>query len=44
MMRTLSALTALLLLTGCVNVHVHFPEAQDVKSTKPADAGSNEKK
>ena len=47
MMKILSALTLLLLVSGCVNVHVHFPTAPDAQSSaaKPAaDAGGNEKK
>ncbi len=44
MMKILSVLTVLALLSGCVNVHVHFPAAQDAPSSRPADAGGNEKK
>jgi len=44
MMRTLCALTVLLLLSGCVNVHVHFPAVQDAAAKSAADAGGNDKK
>ena len=44
MTKILTALTVLLLLAGCVNVHVHFPTAQDAQPSKPAEAGGNDKK
>lgn len=44
MMKILSVLTILVLLSGCVNVHVHFPAAQDAAAKPAADAGGNEKK
>ena len=50
MNRILSALVVPLLLSGCVNVHVHFPAAQDAPAAtaapaKPAPAeNGNDKK
>lgn len=42
MKKTLPLLTVVLLLAGCVNLHVHFPEAAPDKvtgSATPAPAG-----